>query len=98
MRSSRRLAQFNLAELKHRLAELTADSPEAPAAAAASAGADPRSASDLGALRGIGPGRTPALDQFTTNLTERAEEGKLDPMIGRGSELDRAIHILARRR
>ncbi|MDG2336093.1 MAG: ATP-dependent Clp protease ATP-binding subunit ClpA [Myxococcota bacterium] len=35
---------------------------------------------------------------FSTNLTERAAEGKLDPMIGRGAELDRAVHILARRR
>ena len=38
------------------------------------------------------------LAAFTTNLTERAAEGKLDPLIGRGTELDRAIHVLARRR
>ncbi len=38
------------------------------------------------------------LAAFTTNLTERAAQGKLDPLIGRGPELDRAIHILARRR
>ncbi len=38
------------------------------------------------------------LAAFTTNLTERAAEGKLDPLIGRGPELDRAIHVLARRR
>ncbi len=38
------------------------------------------------------------LAAFTTNLTERAAEGKLDPLIGRGAELDRAIHVLARRR
>ncbi len=38
------------------------------------------------------------LGAFTSNLTERAAQGKLDPMIGRGMELDRAIHILARRR
>jgi ATP-dependent Clp protease ATP-binding subunit ClpA len=38
------------------------------------------------------------LKAFATNLTERAAEGKLDPLIGRGPELDRAIHILARRR
>jgi ATP-dependent Clp protease ATP-binding subunit ClpA len=38
------------------------------------------------------------LAAFTTNLTERAAEGVLDPLIGRGPELDRAIHILARRR
>ncbi len=41
---------------------------------------------------------TDPLAAFTTNLTERAAEGKLDPLIGRGPELDRAIHILARRR
>ena len=38
------------------------------------------------------------LAAFATNLTERAAEGKLDPLIGRGPELDRAVHILARRR
>ncbi len=38
------------------------------------------------------------LAAFTTNLTESAAEGKLDPLIGRGPELDRTIHILARRR
>jgi len=38
------------------------------------------------------------LAAFTTNLTQLAAEGKLDPLIGRGPELDRAIHILARRR
>ncbi|MBJ19986.1 MAG: ATP-dependent Clp protease ATP-binding subunit ClpA [bacterium] len=38
------------------------------------------------------------LAAFATNLTERAAQGKLDPLVGRGRELDRAIHILARRR
>ena len=38
------------------------------------------------------------LAAFTTNLTARAAEGRLDPLIGRGPELDRAIQILARRR
>jgi ATP-dependent Clp protease ATP-binding subunit ClpA len=38
------------------------------------------------------------LAAFTTNLTAQAAEGELDPMIGRGTELERTIHILARRR
>ena len=38
------------------------------------------------------------LASFSVNLTERAAQGKLDPMIGRGAELDRVVHILARRR
>ncbi len=46
------------------------------------------------------PGEVPSdpLDAFCTNLTERAAEGRLDPLIGRGRELDRTAHILARRR
>lgn len=35
---------------------------------------------------------------FCTNLVEKAHEGKIDPIIGRGNELDRIIHILSRRR
>ncbi len=38
------------------------------------------------------------LDAFCSNLTERAAEGDLDPLIGRGTELERITHILARRR
>jgi len=38
------------------------------------------------------------LEAYTTNLTERAARGELDPLIGRAHELDRTVHILARRR
>jgi ATP-dependent Clp protease ATP-binding subunit ClpA len=38
------------------------------------------------------------LTAFATNLTERASLGQLDPLVGRERELDRCIHILARRR
>jgi ATP-dependent Clp protease ATP-binding subunit ClpA len=38
------------------------------------------------------------LEAFATNLTELAAEGKLDPLIGRITELERTIHVLARRR
>ena len=38
------------------------------------------------------------LSDYVTNLNERAREGKIDPMIGRVEELDRLIHVLARRR
>jgi ATP-dependent Clp protease ATP-binding subunit ClpA len=43
------------------------------------------------------PKRT-ALETFTVNLTQRAAEGKLDPLIGRMAELRRAMCVLARRR
>lgn len=38
-----------------------------------------------------------ALDKFTIDLTERAEQGKLDPVIGRDDEIRRAIQVLQRR-
>ncbi|MPS67419.1 ATP-dependent Clp protease ATP-binding subunit ClpA [Novosphingobium aerophilum] len=38
-----------------------------------------------------------ALDQFTVNLNEKALLGKVDPLIGRGPEVDRTIQILCRR-
>ncbi|GAV51236.1 hypothetical protein ZYGR_0AD04190 [Zygosaccharomyces rouxii] len=39
----------------------------------------------------------PALEQFGTNLTKLAKEGKLDPVIGRDEEIARAVQILSRR-
>jgi ATP-dependent Clp protease ATP-binding subunit ClpA len=38
------------------------------------------------------------LAAFAPNLTERAANGELDPLVGRAAELERAVHILARRR
>ncbi|WP_025548848.1 ATP-dependent Clp protease ATP-binding subunit ClpA [Sphingobium fuliginis] len=38
-----------------------------------------------------------ALEQFTVNLNEKAARGKVDPLIGRASEVDRTIQILCRR-
>ncbi len=41
--------------------------------------------------------RTPALDQLGIDLTQKAREGKLDPVIGRHKEIERVIQILSRR-
>ena len=38
-----------------------------------------------------------ALDKYTIDLTERAEQGKLDPVIGRDDEIRRTIQVLSRR-
>src|SRR4029079_7596370 len=51
---------------------------------------------------GVGPAEgTPAgslvLDQFGRNLTQAAREGKLDPVIGRGKEIERVMQVLSRR-
>ena len=41
--------------------------------------------------------QTPTLNQFGTDLTKQATEGKLDPVIGRKNEIERVIQILSRR-
>ena len=43
------------------------------------------------------PEKTPLIDQLATDLTTLAEENKLDPVIGRQTEIERVIQILARR-
>src|SRR5215475_2063280 len=44
-----------------------------------------------------GKSKTPALDSFGRDLTELARQGKLDPVIGRATEIERVIQILSRR-
>lgn len=41
--------------------------------------------------------KTPTLDEFGTNLTQQAEDNRLDPVIGREKEIQRVIEILGRR-
>jgi len=41
--------------------------------------------------------KTPTLDEFGSNLTVMASEGKLDPVVGRAKEIERVIQILGRR-
>jgi ATP-dependent Clp protease ATP-binding subunit ClpA len=44
------------------------------------------------------PAPSDPLTAFTTNLVERAAKGEIDPLIGRGPELERTVQILCRRR
>ncbi|MEM7648272.1 MAG: ATP-dependent Clp protease ATP-binding subunit [Cyanobacteria bacterium P01_A01_bin.70] len=46
---------------------------------------------------GQGRTKTPTLDEFGSNLTQMAGEGKLDPVVGRQKEIERVIQILGRR-
>lgn len=45
-----------------------------------------------------GNGKTPVLDNFSTDLTRAAAEGKLDPVVGREKEIQRVTEILCRRK
>lgn len=66
-------------------------------------GSDDLEKSDVISRRGVSrrkekeEGKTPLVDQLATDLTALAEEGKLDPVIGRTKEIERVIQILARR-
>jgi ATP-dependent Clp protease ATP-binding subunit ClpC len=63
---------------------------ESASSVPAPAGASPQ--------RGAQPGqKTPLVDQLAIDLTAKAEEKKLDPVIGRQMEIERVIQILARR-
>src|ERR1044072_9140308 len=62
----------------------------AGAGAAAGAGAS-------GSSSGAGKKSSKLLDQFGRNLTKLAEEGKLDPVVGRETEIERIMQILSRR-
>nr|AAB67745.1 ClpC [Synechococcus elongatus PCC 7942 = FACHB-805] len=46
---------------------------------------------------GQGRTKTPTLDEFGSNLTQQAADGKLDPVVGRQKEIERVIQILGRR-
>ena len=96
-RSSKLFARFDLEQVKHNLDKITVGSDETPVAsgshAAGGEGGDP-----VGELTARAATKTPALDQFTTNLTQRARDGKVDPVIGRDQEIRQAIDILMRRR
>jgi len=94
-RASRHFMEFPLDRLKHDFDKLTRGSEEATPAAAVQ---DTQGADPVTELEAAAPGKTPALDQFTTDLTGRAREGKVDPVIGRDAEIRQVIDILMRRR
>ncbi|GGZ05512.1 type VI secretion system ATPase TssH [Pseudoduganella plicata] len=96
-RSSKLFAKFDLEQIKHKLDKVTAGSQEAVAMPAAEGSAD-AGGDPVGELQAKAGTKTPALDQFTTNLTQRARDGKVDPVIGRDLEIRQAIDILMRRR
>ncbi|GAB3052390.1 type VI secretion system ATPase TssH [Stenotrophomonas tumulicola] len=98
-RGSKLFVRIKLDELKHDFARLTEGSQEATQEVRfADAGSAGSSAEDDVPMQANGLSRTPALDQFTNNLTQRAREGRIDPVIGRDGEIRQVIDILMRRR
>ena len=62
-----------------------------------SGGERPGRTESRGEGRSKAKSKTPALDSFGRDLTQLARQGKLDPVIGREREIERAIQILCRR-
>lgn len=89
--SAAELAKISAESLQKELPDITADSDEDVAIAAPAVPEGPGAAPRTG-------GKTPALDQFTIDLTERARLGQIDPVLGRDSEIRQVIDILTRRR
>ena len=90
--SSQELNKISAQRLEQELSALIAGTAEDAFQVASGA------ASDAGG-RTINPNsKTPSLDQFTTNLTEQARRGKIDPVLGRDPEIRQIIDILSRRR
>lgn len=60
-------------------------------------GTTPNAERAMGTSQGQRQSKTPYLDALGTDLTEMAEAGRLDPVIGRQPEIERVIQILSRR-
>jgi type VI secretion system protein VasG len=92
--SSIDLARISAEDLRRRFLDVVAGSPEDRGATAlASAGAA------APGQPGAAPGsKTPALDQYTIDLTARARKGDIDPVLGRDFEIRQIVDILTRRR
>ncbi|WP_413706324.1 type VI secretion system ATPase TssH [Ralstonia sp. Ralssp110] len=96
-RGSRLFGQIQADRLKHDFDRLTAGSDEqVQAVDIADDGAD--AAQGEGGKPAAALTATPALDQFTVDLTQSARDGRIDPVIGRDAEIRQVIDILMRRR
>jgi type VI secretion system protein VasG len=87
LETSREFQKLSGEALRQDFATIVGESVEETAAAAAPVEGAPRPG-----------GKTPNLDQFTVNLTQRARDGHLDVVLGRDFEIRQVVDILTRRR
>ena len=96
---SRQFEQIKIDTLTDDFRKITSGSPEENLRAtdnSAIGGGEPGEAS--GALAPAQMGKQEALQRFSVDLTERARQGELDPIVGRDTEIRQIIDILMRRR
>jgi type VI secretion system protein VasG len=92
---SKQFEKINSDELSAKFAQIVNGSPE-QGQKASDSGAAPGEASD--AIAPAAMGKQEALKRFTTDLTEQARSGKMDPIVGRDDEIRQVVDILMRRR
>ena len=95
-RASGELSRIPAEALRRDFVKICGGSAEAAAASAAPVGEAAAESAEPG--RPAGSSATPALDQFTIDLTAQARAGKIDPVLGRDTEIRQVIDILTRRR
>ena len=95
MSISKQFEKIQTDDLTENFLKIVGGSPEDQQTASES-GAAPGEAS--GAISPAAMGKQEALKQFTTDLTEQARSGKMDPIVGRDDEIRQVVDILMRRR
>ena len=93
---SRQFDKIKADDLADDFAKIVAGSGEDGQGSSDGSGAAPGEASD--AIAPAAMGKQEALKKFTTDLTEQARGGKMDPIVGRDDEIRQVIDILMRRR
>jgi len=92
---SKEFDHISVEDLQKKLVEITAESGEARDAVALG---EASGVSDGAPVTSGIPGKTKALDQYTEDLTAKARNGKIDPVLGRDFEIRQIVDILTRRR
>ncbi len=98
LREEKGLAAKVLGELGIGLEEARSETLKLLGTEMPSSGASNPSSGSSTPSKGEKKSKTPALDHFCRDLTQLADEGKLDPTIGRESEIERVMEVLSRRK
>jgi len=97
---SREFARIKAEQLTDEFGKIVAGSPEDAMRASDGSGlsADAAPGETSGAIPPAEMGKQEALKRFTTDLTEKARKGEIDPIVGRDEEIRQCVDILMRRR
>ncbi len=84
-------------QIRRQTRRVLQENPQPPAPASTTPHKQPASGPEREKKKDAKSSKTPLVDQLATDLTALAEENKLDPVVGRETEIERVIQILARR-